>query len=255
MNHQSRSSLIDDLNRSVRENPAAAGLIGLGVAWMLFGRSNLMAIGNYAPRAVNSAARAASSAAGSAARAVSSGVGYASRAVGEGMDSAASGLSDAAESVKDGISKATGWADESPNEFAAPSGKHSSDGQTPEAGHSMMTALQRNLGDALERQPILLGTIGLALGAGIACALPSTAVERRLLADKSAALKDRMGDMVHETVEQAADRIEHVSKTVKEEAGRQVAALKGDLSQTADKLAAVASTAKSSAKRRRSKET
>ena len=50
-----------------------------------------------------------------------------------------------------------------------------------------MGPIQSNLTRALEQQPLMLGAIGLALGAGLAAALPRSKIEEELAATTGAA--------------------------------------------------------------------
>src|SRR4051812_32027040 len=57
--------MVDQLNAAIRENPLAAGLIGAGVAWMLFGGSKgLRAAASVATNAGSSAGTAAANTGG-----------------------------------------------------------------------------------------------------------------------------------------------------------------------------------------------
>ena len=51
------------------------------------------------------------------------------------------------------------------------------------------------LRDTLERQPLLLGAIGVALGAGIAAAFPATALEKEVMGEAGASMKEKMQEV------------------------------------------------------------
>ena len=53
----------------------------------------------------------------------------------------------------------------------------------------MFTAAQANIANVLDRQPLVLGAIGLGVGVAMAAALPSTAVETRSFTAESAAAR------------------------------------------------------------------
>ena len=61
-----------------------------------------------------------------------------------------------------------------------------------QSGWDASAAWRGQLSDGLERQPLLLGAIGLAIGAGIASVLPATETERELVGDKAAAVRDEV---------------------------------------------------------------
>lgn len=240
-------SMVDDLNRAARENPAAAGLIGLGVLWILFGRSNVSAVIGRIPGAASTAANSMASAAGAAAQVVRDGAGLV-------RDEAA----EAAQAVKSAIASATGDSKTATGSYTSQPSRHEP-AQSPDRPasqdmtHSIATALQRNLSQALDRQPVLLGAIGLALGAGIASTFPPTQTERKMMGDKGAALKGAMREVVEDTVEEASIRVRRAAGQMKKEASAQAAILKGQLSGTAAKLAAVAESAKNTTKRHQPK--
>jgi len=78
--------------------------------------------------------------------------------------------------------------------------------QAAQTGHES----RENFLNALERHPMIIGGVGLAIGAVIAASLPTTAVENRLLGEKSDDLKDRaskMGSEGYEAAKAAGQRI------------------------------------------------
>jgi hypothetical protein len=77
--------------------------------------------------------------------------------------------------------------------------------------------LQTGLAQSLERQPLLLGAIGLVIGAGIASTFSSTEAERQLLGEKSAAARSALKDAANEVTDRARD----VVSEVQQEASRQ----------------------------------
>jgi hypothetical protein len=52
--------------------------------------------------------------------------------------------------------------------------------------------LKQNLADVFERQPMLLGGVGLAIGAGIAASLPATEAEKKAMAGASNFVRDTL---------------------------------------------------------------
>jgi hypothetical protein len=50
-------------------------------------------------------------------------------------------------------------------------------------------SLKQNLADTFERQPLLLGAIGLAIGAGMATAIPATQTENNMIGDATDRVK------------------------------------------------------------------
>ena len=81
--------------------------------------------------------------------------------------------------------------------------------------------MRSNLTDVFKTQPLALGAIGLAIGAGIAAALPNTEVEGTYLGESSDALKTKATDFVSEQADRATKVAGAVLDTVSEEARRQ----------------------------------
>lgn len=223
---------VDDLNGAVRANPVAAGLIGAGVLWMFFGRSRLpgaaWSAANSMAGAVGAAAQATGSAVGDAVAGTGARVGAAARQAG---DAISTGATQAATVVRDTVS--AGY------DALASAGEQAA-GDVKDAGRAAGHAgfdlgpLQANLKRTLERQPLMLGVIGLGIGAAIASAFPATDLEREVMGEAGAAVKDKITDIATETTEFVSDRAKQVLSDVKQEAAAQgltpdaaVAGLKG----------------------------
>ena len=63
--------------------------------------------------------------------------------------------------------------------------------------------MRGNLTDLFKAQPLALGAIGLAIGAGIAAALPSTDIENSYLGETSETLKSKAAEIAGEQIEKA----------------------------------------------------
>jgi hypothetical protein len=80
---------------------------------------------------------------------------------------------------------------------------------------------QANMADLMDRQPLVLGAIGLSVGAAMAAALPSTAVEADLLGHASADLQARTREVAAEMTERVADLADGVTAAIATEARAQ----------------------------------
>jgi hypothetical protein len=80
---------------------------------------------------------------------------------------------------------------------------------------------QLNIADLMNRQPLVLGAIGLGVGAAMAAALPSTAVETELLGQASADLQARARVIVGDVTERAAVLADGVTAAITTEAQAQ----------------------------------
>ena len=78
-----------------------------------------------------------------------------------------------------------------------------------------------NLTDLFKAQPLALGAIGLAIGAGIAAALPTTEIENSYLGETSETLKSKAAEIAGEQIEKATTLATDVVETVAEEARKE----------------------------------
>jgi hypothetical protein len=85
----------------------------------------------------------------------------------------------------------------------------------------VFAAAQSNIADLMDRQPLVLGAIGLGVGAAMAAALPPTAVETDLLGQASADLQARARVVAGDVTERAAALADGVTAAITKEAGAQ----------------------------------
>ena len=69
----------------------------------------------------------------------------------------------------------------------------------------MTSTVQSNLKDTFERQPLLLGAIGIAIGAAMAAGLPSTQIEADAVGDAADRVKDQVKDFASEQVDNVTE--------------------------------------------------
>ena len=145
------SDFIKDLGNAARRNPVSAALIGMGLVWLFAGKAG-GAPGDILQKTgldrLPDAARNAMSAT---------------------QDRVASAAEAVRETGSDGIETATRMA----SEYAK---------ALPEFADVLGT-VRGNLTDLFKAQPLALGAIGLAIGAGIAAALPNTDIEKSYLGE------------------------------------------------------------------------
>ena len=205
--------IVDRVNAAIRDNPLAAGLIGAGVAWMLMGGAKGFGV---MAGAAKGAAGMAGSAAATAGNAVANGVAQAGSATAARLKSTASDVAGAAASLVPDIS--TPDADKVFEVVAdtgtAIGGRINS---AAVAGKEYGAAIQSRLSESLEQQPLLLGAIGLAIGAGIASTFATTAVESELMGEQGAAAREKLTGLTDEV----KDRAKQIAADVKDEANRQ----------------------------------
>jgi hypothetical protein len=200
--HWKRSGIVEDLNAAIRDNPLAAGLIGAGALWMLFGRKGIGAaasgIGAAAGGAGHMAGTAGSAAFGSA-RSAAQAVGSAGSSVASKLKTAASQSADAVASIVPDMS-----ADEpsdygfTPEQSRARTSKSFASSTTGRYAENVKSTLA----ETFERQPLLLGAVGLAIGAAIASSFATTSVESEWIGEQGTAAREKL----KQAAKQATDR-------------------------------------------------
>src|SRR5207244_3882273 len=109
----------------------------------------------------------------------------------------------------------------------------------PGAGAEMFDTARSNLTELFSTQPLALGAIGLAIGAGIAAALPSSEVEAAYLGETSDTVKAQVADFAAEQTARATAVAEDVMGAATEEARRQGLTVEGAKSAVGDVSAKV----------------
>jgi ElaB/YqjD/DUF883 family membrane-anchored ribosome-binding protein len=101
---------------------------------------------------------------------------------------------------------------------------------------------QDGLLDAIERNPLVVGGIGLFLGALIAAAIPGSRAENRLMGDTSDELKSRARDLAaqgYETAKGAAANVYQAGKQAADEQGLSPEGVRDAIHQIGEKVSTV----------------
>jgi hypothetical protein len=238
--------VIDQLNAAIRDNPLAAGLIGAGVAWMLFGSKGLGAMAGAAKTTASTAATAAGAAAagvGSAAAAAGSRATNAVMGAASAAKEAAAGAMESAPKLVPDLPDTSKAADALADVNAAVGERLRS---AASSGREYGAAIQSRLSENLERQPLLLGAIGLAVGAGIAATFATTAVEQEWMGKSADAAREKAGEVGHALTDHARQVLSEVQAEA-ERQGLTAGAVKDTAASVAGKVKTVAQTARDSA--------
>jgi len=219
--------VVDRLNAAIRDNPLAAGLIGAGLAWMLMGGAKGFGVVAGAATAATGAAKGAAGIAGSMAGSAGSTAAKAGSAVASGISNAGSA---GASRLKDTVSDVAGSVaslvpdisvPNTDKKFAAVAHAGAAVGERFNAaagsGREYGAAIQSRLSESLEKQPLLLGAIGLAIGVGIASTFASTAVESELMGEHGSAAREKLQGLASDVT----DRAKQIASDIKDEANRQ----------------------------------
>ena len=207
-------SFVDGLTAAVRENPLAAALIGGGALWLLIGNDKL----KNAASSLTAAAAPLADAGMRGQRAAASKFedGYnsvrdrtsrmqdeASRGFGETVRNARSAASDVMSDVADTMSDRFDEGVTGAREVWERLG-----GAVPK--RETLAQAQSSLSDLLERQPLVLGAVGLAIGATVAGALAKSSLEDGWVGDLSDSLKADLSTRagaVSQSVREASDTL------------------------------------------------
>jgi hypothetical protein len=205
-----QSGFFDNLVSGVRENPLAAVLIGGGALWLLIGDEKLKSAAGSATAAASSAAdastrklrEATSSFQTTAAPPTAPELDHeGSFQVGEtSRQSAASdAMSGTIDKVRDRFEEGVAYAQKNFNNLGSPL-----------PGKEAFTKAQSSIADVLDRQPLVLGAVGLAIGVAVAGALPTLDLEDEWVGEFSDVmktdLKTRAG-AVSESLREASDTL------------------------------------------------
>jgi len=210
----SQGSFIDVLTAATRENPLAAALIGGGALWLLIGSDKL----KNAAGSVTSAAAPLADLGGRAQKSAFSSwedsYGSMRNRASRMQDKASRGINETVRDVRTAASDAmSGTADTISERFGE--GVAGAREMFDRVGQALprkevLRQAQSSLSDLLERQPLVLGAVGLAIGATVAGALAKSSLEDEWVGDLSdglkADLKERAG-AVSQSVREASDTL------------------------------------------------
>lgn len=205
MNDDSKAMpFIHDLGDAMRRNPVSTALIGMGVLWLFAGSSGARA---------SKLARSA-------------GLDRVPDVASDLVESGRARMHDVQDRISDSLTdvgaKAASVASVVRENSSAALERASDLGrQIPETGAELFGVAKSRMTDLFEEQPLLLGAIGLAIGAGIAASLPSTSVEADLFGETSDELKAQARGLVDHASERVTAATRDAVTAAAEEARRQ----------------------------------
>ena len=217
------SDFLRDLGNAARKNPLSAALIGMGVLWLFTGSRPV----DRAEEIVRRTARfdRIPDAAGNAFEAAQS-------TFRSGADSIGEHVTSAKDALRDGGADALDSATRFGRDYADAASDYAR--SIPGAGAEMFDAARSNLTELFRTQPLALGAIGLAIGAGIAAALPSSKVEAAYLGETSDTVKAKAAEFAAEQTARATTVAEGVMGAVTEEARKEGLTVEGAKSAVGD---------------------
>ena len=193
---RNRSDFIGELGDAIRQNPVPAALVGAGFLWLLMGgrdvmlggasRSLLSGVGEGAKRSGRAAYRGARYAGAQASEGVSrmaEGAAHLGSRISDGVSGAAEAVSGAAGNVAEQVTHAASETAE--RVWSSREDPEADDSYAKRRLHRRETSvakrMQDSLADLFAQQPLLLGAVGIAIGAGIAASMPRSEAEDRLM--------------------------------------------------------------------------
>ena len=211
-----QGSFVDSVITAARENPIAAALIGGGALWLLIGSEKLKSAASITSTTFPSSDTATRRQKSARSRyEATPAPPTAPEMDHEGSFGLGETLHDARTATSDAVSKA---ADQMKDRFDEGT-DYAWDmiGQLDEIlpGKETFTRAQSSLADLLDRQPLVLGAIGLAVGATVAGAFQSSALENEWVGEYSDSVKGELNERagaVSQSVREAADTLKNEIK-------------------------------------------
>ena len=244
-NGSGAGDFVSGLQDAVRQNPVSAALVGMGLLWMFTGGNRLSTAAAFFPAVAKGAAAGAADGLLRPAGVVS--------AAGEGVKSLGERFVDGVRDTLSEATAATGDAAtrsvEGVKSVAAQSAAQlrSTTAEIGAADYGV-GQLQQNLKQTFERQPLLLGAIGLAIGAGMASAFAATQFEKDAVGETAERVTDQLKEMATTQVDRATAAAERTVEAIKDEAqaqGLTAAAAREGAAAIGKKVKAVAAAARS----------
>jgi len=188
------SDMVGNLGAQVKENPIALAMIGAGMAWLMMGKggSHHAAATAYTGVYPPDDPYYGLGADGSGARHHTGG------GLGDLKDKAADAAHRAGEAVShlgDGVKDAASH---------ALHGAQAAGDRAAQMGHTV----QRTFMDTLDKEPLVIGALGLAVGAAIGASLPSTPLEDRTFGKARDHLLDEGKTRAHDLLDKGKDAVE-----------------------------------------------
>jgi hypothetical protein len=242
---------VNSLQDAVRENPISAALIGMGVLWMFMGGSNTTLLGGGGRKSIFRVVGQGAEEAGSVGRDTAARIGSSVGHAAETISQVAGGVREASATIAEHGTRTAGQAaDAVASAYDATTNAASRAGDTlsnaaTRAAHAMQetgtkwgSAVQQSIGELFERQPLLLGAVGIAIGAGIGASIPTSEAENKVMGGASDFVRDAVSEKAAQ-VKEMADAAVHEAKAqglTPEAAGEALRAI-------SDKVGAVAQAA------------
>jgi hypothetical protein len=215
---------VNSLQDAVRENPISAALIGMGVLWMFMGGSNTSLFGGGGRKSIFRGVGQGAEEVGGVGRDTAARIGSSVGHAAETVSHVAGGVREASATIAEHGTRTAGQAAVAPaydaTTNAASRAADTLSNTATSAAHAMQetgtkwgSTVQQSIGELFERQPLLLGAVGIAIGAGIAASIPATEAENKVMGGAS--------DFVREAVSEKAAQVKEMADAAVHEAKAQ----------------------------------
>ena len=138
---------------------------------------------------------------------------------GHAASAAGEGASDALSATYDGLEEAGQRTSEALSRVG--SSAYEASRAVSQAATRATGSLQESLSELFERQPLAMGAVGLAIGAGLAATLPRTEVESRVMGEASDAVKEQAQGLLSGQLHDASKLAEWALQAISQEAKAQ----------------------------------
>jgi uncharacterized protein YjbJ (UPF0337 family) len=229
------SEFIRNLGTSVRDNPLPVMMIGAGIGWLLMsGQNRAPAYGSAsvqpdhrlarlpAPSGTASTGPGLLERVGSAAASAKDAVADAAMNAKEAVSGAASGVmgavTDAAANAHSATASTVGSAQQAlmRQRHDATDALADGYGAAAQSASRAGSKIQAGWGKLSHEQPLLVGALGLAVGAALGALLPSTEVENRLMGEASDTVTRQVSETAQEHYGQVKEGVSGTVEQVKE---------------------------------------
>ena len=216
------TDFVRNLGEAARKNPLSAALIGMGVLWLFTGGRPVERTGEFVRRSGFDCIPDAADDTFEVTRST----------LKSGANSIGGGIASATETLRDGGAAALDGAARFGREHADAASDYAR--SLPDSGAEIFDTVRSNVTELLRAQPLALGAIGLAIGGGIAAALPRSEAETAYFGKTSDTVKAKVGEFAAEQTARATTVAEDVLEAMTEEAGKQGLTMEGAKSAVGD---------------------
>ena len=212
------TTFLSNLGTSVRNNPVPAVVTSVGLLWLMMSQNR-----PPTPRPAYPVAPTRNK------------VGEWTEGLGEGIDSAREHLHETADTLKEGYQSVKDKAAHLGDNLGA-AGENISHAMHDASDRLVRSTqvMSNQVSQLLKEQPLMVAAAGIALGAMLGAALPSTATEQRYMGKTSAGLADKVKQQAREGYEAVRDTVTKTTENAEVEKpqgnGHSVASQPADLS-------------------------